>query len=52
MSHAPIQMPQLTCYYNCYGHVHNDPNYIDNAFASCYSVERIGYRPKLLFEKN
>jgi len=30
----------------------NSPNYVDNAAASCYCVERIGYRPKLLFEKN
>lgn len=51
-SHAPIQMPQLTCYQNLYGHVHNDPKYVDTPSAVCYSVERIGYRPKLLFEKN
>lgn len=51
-SHAPIQMPQLTCYQNLYGHIHTDPNYVDNASARCFCVERIGYRPVLLFEKN
>ena len=52
MSHAPIQLPQTTPYKNLYGHIHNDPNYIDNAFSKCYCVERIGYRPELLYDKN
>ncbi len=52
MSHAPIQMPQLTCYKNIYGHVHTDPNYIDTPWSQCVCVERIGYRPLLLYEKN
>lgn len=52
MSHAPLQLSETTPYFNCYGHVHNDNKYIDNATSRCFSVERIGYRPALLFEKN
>ena len=51
MSHAPLQLSETTPYFNCYGHVHNDEKYHDNATSACFSVERIGYRPKLLFEK-
>lgn len=51
-SHAPLQMFQDCCYKNLYGHVHNDPVYQDTPNAECLCVERIGYRPKLLFEKN
>jgi len=51
-SHAPLQMFQNVPYMNCYGHVHNDPVYQDTPNAKCYCVERIGYRPYLLFEKN
>lgn len=51
-SHAPLILSETTPYFNLYGHVHNDSRYIDNATSSCYCVERIGYRPKLLFEKN
>ena len=50
MSHAPLQLSETTPYFNCYGHVHNDEKYQDSATSACYSVERIGYRPKLLFE--
>lgn len=52
MSHAPLQLTETTCYFNCYGHVHNDNKFVDNATSKCYSVERTGYRPVLLFEKN
>ena len=52
MSHAPLQLTETTCYFNCYGHVHNDNKFVDNATSRCYSVERTGYRPVLLFEKN
>ena len=52
MSHAPIQLPHKIPYKNIYGHVHNDPNYIDTPWSQCVSVERIGYRPLLLYEKN
>ena len=52
MSHAPLQLSETTCYFNCYGHVHNDNKFVDNATSRCYSVERTGYRPVLLFEKN
>lgn len=52
MSHEPLQLSETTPYYNCYGHVHNDMKYIDNATSRCFSVERIGYRPVLLYEKH
>ena len=52
MSHAPRILSQTTPYFNCYGHIHNDERYTENATSKCYSVERIGYRPCLLFEKN
>lgn len=52
MSHAPLVLSETTPYYNCYGHVHNDERYIENATSKCFSVERIGYRPYLLYEKN
>lgn len=51
-SHAPLQMFQNVPYKNLYGHVHNDPVYVNTPNAECFCVERIGYRPKLLFEKN
>lgn len=52
LSHAPLQLSETTPYYNIYGHVHNDSKFIDNATSKCVSVERIGYRPYFLFEKN
>ena len=52
LSHAPLILSQTTPYFNCYGHVHNDEKYVDNATSKCFSVERIGYRPCLLYEKN
>ena len=52
MSHAPLILSETTPYFNYYGHVHNDERYIDNATSKCVSVERIGYRPLLIYEKN
>lgn len=52
MSHAPLQLSETTPYFNCYGHVHNDEKYQDTATSKCFSVERTGYRPVLLYEKN
>jgi len=52
LSHAPLQLSETTPYFNYYGHVHNDEKYQDTATSKCVSVERIGYRPMFLFEKN
>lgn len=52
LSHAPLQLSETTPYYNCYGHVHNDEKYIETATSKCFCVERIGYRPSLLYERN
>lgn len=52
MSHAPLILSETTPYFNFYGHVHNDERYVDNATSKCVSVERTGYRPFLIYEKN
>lgn len=52
MSHAPLQLSETTPYFNYYGHVHNDEKYQDSATSKCVSVERIGYTPYFMFEKN
>ena len=52
LSHAPLVLSETTPYANIYGHVHNDCRYVDTANTRCVSVERIGYRPTLLYEKN
>jgi len=52
LSHEPLQLSETTPYFNCYGHVHNDEKYHDMATSKCFCVERTGYRPVLLFEKN
>lgn len=52
LSHAPLLLSETTPYFNYYGHVHNDSRYIDTATSKCVCVERIGYRPFLLLEKN
>ena len=52
LSHAPLQMSNTTCYFNYYGHVHNDDKYIESPTSKCVCVERIGYTPMFLFEKN
>lgn len=49
LSHAPMQLSNTTPYFNLYGHVHNDPNYVNNDTSMCLSVERINYTPKYLF---
>lgn len=52
LSHEPILLSDKLPFFSCYGHVH-DPNlYHDTANSKCYCVERIGYRPVVLFEKN
>ena len=52
LSHAPLILSETTPYFNLYGHVHDDSRYVDTASSKCVSVERIGYRPFFLFEKN
>ena len=52
LSHTPLVLSETTPYFNYYGHIHNDSRYIDNATSKCLCVERIGYRPTLLYEKN
>ena len=52
LSHAPLLLSETTPFFNFYGHIHNDSRYIDNATSKCVCVERIGYRPLFLFEKN
>jgi calcineurin-like phosphoesterase family protein len=52
LSHAPLILSETTPYFNLYGHVHNDSRYVATASSKCVSVERIGYRPFFLFEKN
>lgn len=52
LSHAPLQMSNTTCYFNYYGHVHNDDKYTESPTSKCVCVERIGYKPLFLFEKN
>lgn len=52
LSHAPLPLSETTPYYNYYGHVHNDEKYIESATSKCVCVERIGYRPLLILEKN
>ena len=52
LSHAPLQLSETTPYFNFYGHVHTDEKYQDAATSRCVCVERIGYRPLFLFEKN
>ena len=52
LSHAPLTLSDKLPYASIYGHVHNDSRYVDTANTKCVSVERIGYRPTLLFEKN
>lgn len=50
MSHAPLQLSETTPYFNCYGHVHNDEKYQDTPTSKCFSVERINYTPRFLFD--
>lgn len=52
LSHAPLQLSETTPYFNFYGHIHNDEKYADAATSKCVCVERTGYRPYFVFEKN
>lgn len=52
LSHAPIEMPHICCYGNLYGHVHDNPQFVDTENSKCYCVERINYTPQLLFDDN
>lgn len=46
LSHAPKYLSEVSPFFNIYGHVHDDPKYIDVCKTSaCVSVERIGYKP-------
>lgn len=50
LSHAPMQLNETTPYFNYYGHVHNDNKYQDTETSRCVSVEKIGYKPVLMFD--
>lgn len=50
LSHAPMQLNETTPYFNYYGHVHNDNKYRDTETSRCVSVEKIGYKPVLMFD--
>ena len=46
LSHAPKFMTENIPYFNIFGHVHNDPAYVDiSKTGICVSVERTDYRP-------
>ena len=46
LSHAPKFMTKMGPYFNIFGHVHNDPSYMDVSTNSCcVSVERTDYTP-------
>ena len=45
LSHAPLQCMKNVPYFNFYGHVHDDPMYVDTPNSKCISVERINYTP-------
>ena len=51
MSHEPLILSETTPYYNYYGHIHNDPKYVETPTSKCVSVERINYRPLLILER-
>ena len=50
--HAPIELSDKLPFYVCYGHIHNSEMYHDTVNTKCFCVERTGYRPVLLYEKN
>ena len=52
LSHAPIQLSDKLPFMCYYGHIHDSDIYQDTSNSKCVCVERIGYRPLLLFEKN
>lgn len=47
LSHAPLEFLNENCpFFNIYGHVHNDPRYLDLTKSGvCVSIERIEYKP-------
>lgn len=52
LCHAPIELSDKLPFMVCYGHIHDSNMYHDTANSKCFCVERIGYRPYLLYEKN
>ena len=53
MSHAPLLLSDKLPFMSCYGHIHTDERYhTRTANTLCACVERHGYRPVLLYEKN
>ena len=51
LSHAPLLLSEKLPFMSCYGHIHDSDMYKDTENSRCFSVERIGYRPCLLYEK-
>ena len=47
LSHAPLEFLNENCpFFNIYGHVHNDPRYLDlTKSGACVSIERTEYKP-------
>ena len=47
LSHAPLEFLNKNCpFFNIYGHVHNDPRYLDlTKSGACVSVDRTEYKP-------
>lgn len=47
LSHAPLEFLNENCpFFNIYGHVHNDPRYLDlTKNGACVSIERTEYKP-------
>ena len=52
LSHAPLEFLNENCpFFNIYGHVHNDPRYLDlTKNGACVSIERTEYKPIKLEE--
>ena len=46
LSHAPKFTSNMGPYFNIYGHIHNNPNFVDvSKYGCCVSVERTDYAP-------
>lgn len=46
LSHKPVFITESSPYFNIYGHVHNNPSYVDFSHNSfCVSAERVDYKP-------
>lgn len=53
LSHSPLPpLADKLPFFQYYGHIHTDERYQDTSTSKCVCVERIGYRPLFLFEKN